>query len=678
MPRITARFAVARRATARTGLALVAVAMAAVTMFGAAIANAGITLEIGDIESPSFSAKSVRAELRENDLSVKIASLRLEQVEYQKVALSCPGFQLEGSTIRCETGVLEAGGKWPIGFEYQIADRKLNLVVRPERAESWTLQGDFARQPATVEIEITQGKLQRLAGLAPNAAPKISAGVVDGKVAFGSFAKNNAHNARIRADLRVKGAAFSDAAGLHAGDKLDMNLHLAAESRVTGWQWNVDLDWQGGEVFWQPLYLVAGHQLSAAGNISDDAIKVERGKLRLARIGGAEFSAVWNRKNRELTAAELRTGDLDLPDLYATMLRPLLEQTALAELAVAGKVRVDWRAVDGATEALTLDLKGAALDDKQARFAMKGIEAYIPWQRAASTKGKVSIASGQIFQIPLGAASIPLDMDGLRVAIPHADIPILDGRISLDEFRAESVDGAWRWQFAAGLTPISMQVLTQQLGMQQMHGSLSAVIPRVRFQASTLNVDGALLFKVFDGTIVAKNLRLLDPLGRTPRLSADLDMRNLDLDLLTRTFSFGSISGRIDAEISGLELADWRPVQFDAALRSSPGDYRKRISQTAVQNISALGGAGAVAALQRSFLRFFEQFGYSSIGFSCKLANGVCEMGGIKPVEQGYVIVEGGGIPAITVMGYNRRVDWQELLGRLQRITQDNVKAIVR
>jgi hypothetical protein len=157
---------------------------------------------------------------------------------------------------------------------------------------------------------------------------------------------------------------------------------------------------------------------------------------------------------------------------------------------------------------------------------------------------------------------------------------------------------------------------------------------------------------VFDGTIVAKQVRLFDPFGKASRMHADLDMRGLDLDLLTRTFSFGNITGRIDAQVSGLELANWQPVTFDARVESSAGDYPRKISQTAVQNISALG-------------------------LSCKLKNNVCEMGGVEEAPQGYVIVKGGGIPAITVIGYNRYVSWQELIDRLKRIMQDNVHAIV-
>jgi hypothetical protein len=41
-------------------------------------------------------------------------------------------------------------------------------------------------------------------------------------------------------------------------------------------------------------------------------------------------------------------------------------------------------------------------------------------------------------------------------------------------------------------------------------------------------------------------------------------------------------------------------------------------------------------------------------------------MDGVAPAKRGFYLVEGGGIPRIDIIGYNRRVDWQELLGRLK------------
>ena len=51
-------------------------------------------------------------------------------------------------------------------------------------------------------------------------------------------------------------------------------------------------------------------------------------------------------------------------------------------------------------------------------------------------------------------------------------------------------------------------------------------------------------------------------------------------------------------------------------------------------------------------------------------------MDGVEKSAQGYVIVKGSGIPAITVLGYNRSVSWNELLERVQRITAGNKPVI--
>src|SRR5690606_3218032 len=192
---------------------------------------------------------------------------------------------------------------------------------------------------------------------------------------------------------------------------------------------------------------------------------------------------------------------------------------------------------------------------------------------------------------------------------------------------------SWHWHLRANLTPISMPAFTQALGWPTMQGELAATIPLVTYSGGRLTTDGDMHFKVFNGSAVITNLALQEPLGLTPRLWGDLRMRNLDLGALTRTFSFGAIEGRLDGDVAGLQLAGWKPVQFDAALYSSPGKYKKKISQRAVENISALGGAGAAAAIQRSFLRFFDEFNYASIGLSCRLRNGNCLMGGIESVR---------------------------------------------
>ncbi|MBI2292186.1 MAG: hypothetical protein HYU73_18090, partial [Betaproteobacteria bacterium] len=381
----------------------------------------------------------------------------------------------------------------------------------------------------------------------------------------------------------------------------------------------------------------------------------------------------FERASGKLAVASVKSANLGIAALYDKLLKPALQGTVLADLRCDGRADVAVELRDGKVTAVDLAFRKLALEDKGRRFAVFGLDGNLPWRSDEASAAQLRVAGGEMLHLPFGAFDLPLELRGLRVRTRQMQIPVLDGGLTVSDFAADGAGKTWRWRYSGGITLVSMQQFTTALGLPVMHGTLSAEIPTVSYQQSTLEVDGALLFKVFDGTVVAQNLVLESPLGKVPRLLADVEMRNLDLDLLTRTFSFGNITGRIDAQVKALELVNWQPVRFDARVASSAGEYPRRISQAAVQNISALGGAGAAAAIQRSFLRFFETFGYSALGLSCRLENGVCQMGGIENVPQGYVIVKGGGIPAITVLGYNRNVGWRELIERLKRITEGNV-----
>src|SRR5690606_327061 len=133
-------------------------------------------------------------------------------------------------------------------------------------------------------------------------------------------------------------------------------------------------------------------------------------------------------------------------------------------------------------------------------------------------------------------------------------------------------------------------------------------------------------------------------------------------------------SGRLFGTINGLRLVDWSPVAFDAWLRTKGGG---RMSYNAVNDLTSIGGGGMSAGLQTMALKLFDTFGYRALGLRCRLRDQVCAMGGIEPVPAaadsataGYTIVEGSGVPRITIVGHRRRVDWPTLVSRLQEATQ--------
>ena len=118
-------------------------------------------------------------------------------------------------------------------------------------------------------------------------------------------------------------------------------------------------------------------------------------------------------------------------------------------------------------------------------------------------------------------------------------------------------------------------------------------------------------------------------------------------------------------------MVDWEAVAFDAWLGTDPDwDGRQRISQRAVQDISSIGGGGGLGGgLQAQALKLFDDFGYRRIGLGCRLRGEVCTMSGLDSGGDSYTIVEGSGLPRLTVIGHRRLVDWPTLVERLQAAT---------
>ena len=52
-------------------------------------------------------------------------------------------------------------------------------------------------------------------------------------------------------------------------------------------------------------------------------------------------------------------------------------------------------------------------------------------------------------------------------------------------------------------------------------------------------------------------------------------------------------------------------------------------------------------------------------------------MDGLGSAGGGFIIVEGSGLPRLTVVGYNRRVDWPTLVERLAAVGTGDVKPVV-
>jgi hypothetical protein len=637
---------------------------------------AQIELSVADVISPSFSATGIVVTLLQHGAAdLRIAALSVSEKKWEKLHLHCAEFLLSSQKVVCRDGKLDATPALPFNFSYDFDTQKAELALAAKGQEVWKIQAEFQSRLWSVNAILHQAQASRLAALLPEGMPLPTKGLLEGRLALHG---NKQGITDAHAALQIDKAAFSDASGLHAGENFQASMQLDATHTAQIWNSRITLDWQSGELFWQPLYLHGGHALQAEIEWDGKQITITHAVAEINGVGKLGLDAQWDVANKQLIEASLSGSKLGLARLFSDYAKPFFGEGAMAESEMSGTADLSWQYSNGATQLLSLQIQDAALTNDKKRFALRGLNADIPWSPGQITQAHLAFASGALWGMPLGASRVDMAMHGLDFTIPDATLPVLDGKLSIHDFHLQHEQGAWRWEFSGGLTPLSMPPLSAALGWPEMQGTLSGMIPHVSYQDKILTVDGALLFRIFDGTIVVSSLKLDDPFGPAPHLFGNLDMRELDLGALTQAFSFGNVQGRIDVGVKGLELVNWLPVRFDAKVASSPGSYRKKISQKAVQNISALGGAGAAAAVQRSVMRIFENFGYSRIILSCVLRDGVCAMDGERSEGNSYFIVKGGGIPAINVMGYNHEVDWDELLNRLKRVIKNNAKAVVQ
>ena len=635
-----------------------------------------IDVAIGALSAAGFAAKGVRLELDGEGLAratLRIGELQALARRWRDVTMTCPALRLEGSVVACDSARLEAASPYPIAFSYDLATGAAHVVVTPGAGERWSLEVKGGRARRAV-LTLAAARLARLQDLVGELPVKVSAGTADGEL-HADISENAA--VRIEGQATLREVAFADAAGSRAGEGIGGEIAVQARAERDAWHWHVDAAWRAGEIYWAPVYSKGGYRLVADGALTPGALEVEKAILSADDLGEMRASASWDRAGTRLVHARVETGELAAAPLYERFLKPVLGDSAFGELRTEGRLRASASWDGGRLAAGEVLLDDVSVEDTRGRFALFRVHAALPWRAGARSEGRIGMSGAELRRLPIGAVGAALTIGPDDVRAERLAIPVLSGLLTLSDLRIRNAPEGVAWQVHGELSPVPLDLLLAHLGLPAMQGTVSGEIPLLRYERSTLQVDGQLVIRVFDGIVSVTDLVIDQPLGLAPRLHAHLDARALDLERITRTFSFGYMTGRVDARVTDLVLSDWIPVQFDARLESSPGDFPKRISQAAVKSISALGGADATAALQRTFLRAFETFGYSKLGISCRLQNDVCRMGGIEDLPQGFVLVRGGGLPALTVVGYNREVGWIELVTRLKRVTDANVKPTI-
>lgn len=660
-----------------------------------------IQLGWGSLEAETWAARDIALELDwsaadAGRLTLSIAQLEIAGERVTGVQVICSAFELLGDAAHCRKGTLALASDWlearevPVSFDYRFDTGSLELSLARLPLAGGAVQLALHQQADSWRLEAAFGDvlLAQLAALAAKAGVKLPAlelaGTVSGRVRL----RGGAQGLRdVDWQLETRQAGYSNAEGSQAGEALAVASRGQVTPRGKDWQVQASLAARGGMLYSDPLYLEFSQAQplelaaelrwrAASAELLLDSLKftqpgVARGRAEGVLAPGAE---------RPLRRLSVELDEALLPGFYANWVQPWFAGTVLEKLDTGGRLQGRVQIEDGRPRAARLALDGVSFGERSGLFGVQELDGELAWDASGEPqRSRLAWQGAHFHQLLLGAAALQLETgpDGLRIREP-LKVPLLDGQLHVEEFElGRDAEGGVRWLLDATLTPVSMQAFSNALGWPTMAGSLSGMVPRVRYEKGELTLGGTLLVQAFDGAVTVRNLRIRQPLGLVPRLWADARLERLDLDTLTRTFSFGRIEGRLQGEVNGLYMEAWQLVAFDAHFETPPDDdSRHRISQRAVDNISNLGGSGVGGAVSRSFMRVFEDFPYKRLGIRCRLENGVCHMGGVAPAKQGYYLVEGQLLPRLDVIGYSDQVAWDSLVERLVAITKGETPRI--
>ncbi|WP_308387628.1 hypothetical protein [Acidithiobacillus sp. AMEEHan] len=469
---------------------------------------------------------------------------------------------------------------------------------------------------------------------------------------------------------------FSSPSGLQAAQNGVLHLHTQVELRQGIWQGQSTLQWRSGAALWSPWYVsapVAGVTLRGNWQYGAQGWRITAATLHWPEMGQARFSAA-SRGRSAAPEIHLQEAILAMQPLWQTWLRPILPTNGLAHrLAASGQLKISGDYV-GRLDKLRWQLEDGSLRDPQGQFTLQDLRSSGTWQRqGGESKAELQWLYGGFYGIPFG----PLDAQFLlrrqvaELRAPTA-LSVLGGRLHIQRLQANWQSGSPSVVLGGGVDHIQLGSLTRTFGWPHFTGTLDAEIPQLRYHQGDLQTSSVMRAHAFGGEISIDGLSLTELFTPAPLLQTSVRLQNLQLKPLTDVFPVGYISGVLDGSVQHLTLLDWQPVAFDAHMETHRvRGIPQKISAAAIEKLTKLGGGGISGFFQNIFLRFFHTFSYAKLGFGVDLRDGVATLSGVASTKDGgFYLLRGQGLPQVNIIGYNRRSNWQELLGRLHAVME--------
>lgn len=640
----------------------------------------------GDVRLANVSARLALTSPSTTEATLEIASLRpgVGLPPLERLRLVCAKPVIADPRFGCEEAALTAG-RTPAGplsltasgeYRTDVAAGAGRASIAKLAGGRIELRGRVAPQGWQADGEAAGLRIAELRTLLSAWVALPAGWTLEGRANARFSARGRAAPVHAEALLTLADVNLSNEESTIIAENAATTFAVALDAREDGYGVDATVKGERGQALAGPVLLDFNQNpltLRAQGTWRGDTVdltQVEAAAPRLLALHGNAKLALGTAPG--LTEGHVVIDALEFPAAYTSLMQITLAATDFGDLVTAGRASGTVDLAANAVERIDLKLENFSTYNER-EFFMKDVAGELRWAAARNadvSPSWLSWSSGGAYGLSGGASRIDFVARAAGFALIEPwHMPIFDGAIDIRTLAVSQMGTPdMSVRFDAEIEPISMPPLCKAFGWPEFSGRIGGRIPGVELRGNELTVKGDIEAQVFDGTVVTSRLRLVDPLGKWPRFFADVRGRNLDLELVTRTFAVGSITGRLDADILGLELFGWSPVAFDARLETAKGDRsRHRISARAVKELSNVGGGGGgvTQALQSGVLQFFDEYGYDRIGIRCRLANDVCLMSGVEPAASGYYIVKGRGLPRIDIIGNQGRVNWPQLVAQI-------------
>lgn len=494
----------------------------------------------------------------------------------------------------------------------------------------------------------------------------------------------------------IENGSFSSSDGSMAGEGIAVNIsgefkysaqdntaEFSIQSRASGFELLAGIFY--GDFSSRDL----GYSIHGKYSIDDDLLRITDSDLSISDIGTLGMSG----KISGLTGSPSLDAKLDIAGLtnstaYDFFIRETFQERfpLLSHLELTGTTSLEL-SVKGTPENFhvkgKVDISDTDILDKDSGMSVTGVNLALPVDLSYPEVYKagniehfgsliVKDVSKDDFHIS-ELKAFPALWQNALIFKEDISIPVFGGKVRFENVSySELLSPERKLALSIYLDSISLGQLSSVLHLPEFSGTLTGVIPQASLAGSSLNTEGTITMELFGGNINMSGLAVNNVFGPVPSIKASIEIRDIDLGRLTDTFEFGHISGILQGHVKDLVIAQGQAQGFDALIETvKRRGIDQKISVEALHKISILGSGASASVLSQGIYKMFKLYRYSKIGFKGKLKNDNFLLTGIETVGGRDYLVKGGLLPPkVNVISYTRKVSFQEMVKRLNRITE--------